>query len=99
MRTRNKHILILAQLVILGVIVFAISGTFGLVAMILGEISIPELLAYFEGLLTGESLVIGGTFLKMNWKKIVDDFWDWIEGKDEHILNQKIDELRRLLRK
>lgn len=99
MRTRHKHILILAQLVILGVIVFGISGTLGLVAMILGEISIPELLAYFEGLLTGESLVIGGTFLKMNWKKIVDDFWDWIEGKDEPILNQKIDELRRLLRK
>ena len=92
----------LIQFLILGVIVFSISGALGLVALILGEISIAELLAYFEGIITGESLILGGTFLRLNWKKIVEDFWDWIEGNDgdsEVVSEAKIEELKKLIRR
>jgi hypothetical protein len=101
MRTRHKRILLLLQLAIVGVLVFAISGIIGFSAYLLGQVSVEELITYFEGLLTGESLVIGGTFLKISWKKIVDDFWDWIEGNDEPELvsKQKIAELKKMLRR
>jgi len=102
MRLKHRRIILLIQLLIVGVLVFVVSGIIGLTAFILGEISISGLLSYFEGLLTGESLIIGGTFLKMRWKKIIDDFWDWIEGNDDsppEVSTKRISELKKLLRK
>lgn len=97
MRKRHRIALLTLQLCIVATVILLISGVVGAVAYLLGQVSIDELIAYFEGVTIGDSLfVVGGVWLKRNWEKIME----LIEGKDEPIINQKkIDELRKLLRK
>ena len=100
MRTKHKRIILLIQLIILGVVVFVISGILGMIALVLGAVSAEEVITYFEGLISGESLLIGTTFLKMNWKRIIEDFWDWMEGNDEDDkVSTRLGEYKKLLRK
>lgn len=97
MRKKHRIALLTLQLCIVATVILLISGVVGAVAYLLGQLSMEELITYFESVTIGDSLfVVGGVWLKRNWEKIME----LIEGKDEPIINQKkIDELRKLLRK